>query len=65
MKKTLKWQQKIIDEETKLTNTELYESVLSLAQGDEQDGGMSDRCCWEYDYLEKKLRERLATFLSV
>jgi hypothetical protein len=65
MKKILKWQKVIVDEERKMKNQELYDTVLFLGQFDEPDNKIdSNRHYWEYEYLEKKLKERLVGFFN-
>lgn len=57
-----KWQLQVVEREKAYTNEELYDEVLSQSQGDDWDGYFTRQGQWEFDYLERKLRERLATW---
>lgn len=60
----LDWQKKVVKNERGMSNKKLFDEVLSRATGDDYDGEFTDKGRWEYNYLECKLRERLANWLS-
>ncbi len=64
MAELLFYQKKIVENEKNMSNEELFDEVLSQATGDDYDGCFTTKGLWEYNYLESKLRERLANWLS-
>lgn len=65
MEKLLLYQKEIVENEKRMSNEELLDEVLNQATGDDYDGCFTVKGLWEYRYLEGKLRERLASWLSV
>lgn len=64
MAELLPYQTKIIEKEKSMSNQELFDEVLSQAGGDDLEGCFTPKGFWEYEYLESKLRERLANWLT-
>jgi len=48
----------------KLNNKELYESLLSLAAGDDWDGGMTYKGQLTFDYYKTEFERRLKDWLE-
>lgn len=58
------YQKYTIDREKEMSNEELLDEVIELAAGDGYDGCFTKQGLWEFQYLKKKLYERLASWLS-
>ena len=57
-------QRKVIDRATSLSNKDLLDEVLSLAQGDDWDGSFTKHGLWEYEYHKAELEKRLENWLN-
>jgi len=55
-----KWKQTIIENTRNQPNGNLLSDLLWLANGDDYDGGFTDRGTWEYHYLVSELITRLS-----
>jgi|GEM_PF-4771145 len=47
-----------------MSNADLLDEALFLAQGDDYDGGFSKRGQWEYDHVVEELKLRLSEWLK-
>ena len=63
--KLFNWQKEIIERVSRMSNLELLDETLSMAQGDDYDGCFTKRGAWEFDCLNRELRERLADWLGI
>ena len=59
-----KWQIEITEDVKNMSNEELLNETLFLAQGDDYDGCFTDKGQWEYDYLRLELKNRLKDWLA-
>ena len=55
---------RMIKEELKMNNKELFDTVLGLSGGDDYDGCFTPEGEMEYIYYKTKLEERLKDFLE-
>ena len=64
MSKKLKWQEDFISDVWHMSNKDLLNATLILAQGDDYDGCFTGRGEWKFNFLRAELDKRLGDWLT-